>query len=554
MEQMNAKERKEWEEWLLLCKRIENGADPFRNESEADKSRRIKRLLKPQHFGEFIQYYFAGQGTEFAPLAWFHEKAIDNLLVKKLRKHIWEWHRESAKSVIADIFILAHMLLSGQLKGLILASETSDKAKGLIKDLEAQLRYNRRLINDFGDFGVNGSWKQGFYQTKDGKGFWAFGLGQNPAGVRQGFVRPNVGIVDDSDSKDLAKNQRLTKETIDWIKGEFMGCLSKDDRYFIYLNNRVHKYGLTAHLVGDVEEGDPKDDSYAHIKAYLVENPQTHEAQFPIQCGSESELLAYYKSLGKLAAPAWDEYYSIEDAVAKIWDYGWRNSMRQMFHTHIEDGDRFTDENMPWVKALPMDEYDALVSYCDPAFGESKKGCFRAVILVGRKGSDFDILWCWLSQSGSFAQVQYDLAQKIRDSVPIYESAFARFRRKVNCAHYVESNELQKILLKQIYKELNRTSDASWMPIFDMDHKADKIGRIESLEPLAQHGHLRFNEAERKNKHMLILRDQFKGFPDGFVDGPDATEGAISKLNRKVKSSSSQPRAGKYTKNTQRVG
>lgn len=555
----SAKDKRAWEEWQLTCKRIRNGSVVNKSESESAKAKRIKRLLNPDNFEEFIQYYFKLPDTTLAPFGWFHKQAVQNLLKDRKRKHVWELHREAAKSVFADIFVPIHMLISGRLTGMILASENADKAKNLIKDVEAQLRNNQKLIHDFGDFGITGTWMQGFFQTESGIGFWSFGLGQNPAGVRNGFLRPNLGIVDDADNKDAAKNQKLTKEKVDWIKGEFMGCLAKDNRYFIYVNNRVHKSGITAHILGDLEEGDPKDESYAHIKAYLTENSQTHEPIFPIQCRNEAELLEYFKSVG--AVPAWKEYYSLEDCVAKIWDYGYRNAMRQLYHTHIEDGGRFNDTNMPWVQALPLHEYDALVTYCDPAFGESDKGCYKAVGLVGLKNRDYHILWVWIRQQGNFATAQRNIALKIKEGTPVFETPHAKWSQKINCEHYVESNDLQKILLKKIYQDLNDSlpngevwGGVPFWPRFDMDKKADKIGRIESLEPLAEHGHIGFNIALKADKDMLVLRDQFKAFPDGFIDGPDMVEGAISKLNIRKRSSGTKMRSGKYKKSTQRQG
>jgi hypothetical protein len=555
-QQMTPRDKKLYEEWLETCKRIRLQTDQqIKHETEKQKRIRVARLLKPENFQEFIEYYFGDPESPFAPLAWFHKLAIEDLFVKEIRNHIWEWHRESAKSVFADIFVPIHMLVSGKLDGMILASENEDKAKNLIKDVQAQLISNKKLVHDFGDFGITGTWLQGFFQTKDGIGFWAFGLGQNPAGVRNGFKRPNLGIVDDADNKDKAKNQKLTKERVDWIRGEFMGCLATKNRTFLYVNNRVHKAGLTAHMVGDLEEGDEKDPAFNHIKAYLTEDPETHEKLLPEEGG----------------VPAWKENYTVQDCINKIKDMGYRNAMRQLYHTHIEDGNVFTDENMPWIDVLPLHLYDGLVAYCDPAFGESGKGCFRAVVLLGKIGLNYDIIWVWIRQNGNFAAAHYKLYQMVKQNSKAFYGEgkvadvksqlhrvsagnVAGFRQQVNCEHWVESNELQKVLLKKIYKEENELRDEAWYPKFDMDKKADKIGRIESLETIADNGHLRFNAALKLDKDMKELRDQFKAFPDGYVDGPDAVEGAKAKLDKKVKKKNNPSRTGQYKKDNSRLG
>ena len=362
-------------------------------------------------------------------------------------------------------------------------------------------------------------------------------------------------MVDDADNKDKAKNQKLTKERVDWIKGEFMGCLAKDDRCFIYNNNRVHKEGITAHLAGDIEEDMPKDLSYAHIKAYLIENPVTHEAIFP-DWDERETMLKQLKKLGAL--PAWHEYYTLEDAVDKMVDYGFINSQRQLFHKHIIEGDIFKEDNMPWVQCLPLHLYDALVTYCDPAFGESKKGCYRAVVLVGLRNKHYDVINVWMNRYGSFARAQHEMALEIENGGPKFYDKTANVvikAKAAHCLHFVESNQLQRRVLKYIYNEYNQTLETAWWPSFDMAVKGDKHGRIEGLEPLANQGYLRFNIAMKANRHMVTLRNQFKDFPNGLIDGPDAVEGAISKLRKKEKSTFEAPKEqNKYQVDQSRVG
>lgn len=545
---LSPKQRKAFQKWEDLCKRINNGIEPVNDESEFKKRQRIQRLLKPENFEEFCQHYFPNYCT--APFGWFHKKAANNVLVKKSRKHFWEWHRESAKSVFGDIFMPAHMLFSGKLDGMILAGQTEKKACKLIGDLQAELMNNRRIIQDFGDFDIRGSWMNGYYETKDGIGFWAFGIGQDPAGTRNGSRRPNLGIADDCDSKSVAKNQKRVEERVDWLLGEFMGCLQTNDSTFIYNNNRVVKDGINAHLLGDFEEGDERDPSWDHIKVYITENPETHEAIKPEYSTDVEAVLQSLIDLG--AVPAWKENFSLRKCAEKIVDMKKRNAWRQLYHDDIKEGTVFTDDTLPWVKCLALHEYDALVTYVDPAYGESKKGCYRALGLIGKKGHNYDVIWAWIRQNADFAKAQYKLATRIADSPHTIIKGAARFTATPACEHWVESNELQKQLLKRIYQELNRSIPVPFRPRFDMDKKSDKISRIESLETIAEDKQLRFNIDEKNDADMIRLRDQFKDFPNGYLDGPDMVEGGVSKLNKKVKRSKTGRRAGNYKRNTAR--
>ncbi len=553
IEDLSPKERKIWQEFERNSLRVENSSEvdvKVKKETEAQKKKRIARLLKPGNFDQFINYYFGSDDFKPAPLAWFHWEAIDNVLVHKYRKHIWEWHRESAKSVFADIFLVIHMLVSGELDGLILASQNADKAKNLLKDVEVQLRKNKRLLHDFGDFGISGSFMSAYFCTSKGVGFWCFGLGQDPAGTREGFKRPNLGIVDDADNKKTAKNQELTEEHVEWIKGEFMGCLAKDNRRFIYVNNRVHKKGITAHLVGDIDEDDQKDKSFTHIKVHLTEDPITHEPIYPIN-GNEAEILQ--DLIEKGAKPAWDEYYSLEDCVAKIIDYGFSTALRQMYHHQVEPGTTFTEDNLVWAHVFPLEKYDAILSYCDPAFGESGKASYKAIALVGKKGHLYDVLWIWLRQKGNWLKEHRYLAEETEkiDLLKFNPDKLEKVKSKIK--HWCEANDLQRTELRKSYEIENLNYSSPWYPKYDTERKGDKIGRIEQMETIANHHHLRFNIAMKGSKDMTTLRDQFKGFPNGKIDGPDCIQGARNKLDKMTRKKGKKTRKGKFNKDSKRL-
>jgi len=447
-------------------------------------------------------------------------------------------------------------LVVGWLEGMILASENQSKADNLLKDLEAQLRNNQRLIADFGDFGIQGSWAQGYYYTTKGDyagvGFWSFGLGVNPAGTRDGFRRPNYAVIDEADSKAVAKNQERTKERIEWIKGEFLGCLQTKGSIAIYVNNRVAKDGLTAHMVGDIEEGDLPNPDWKHIKVYFTEDPKTHKGFFPLEDPVTKELMLPENGNW---APSWPENFTPAQCLEKIKTMTRRIAKRQLYHKEEKTGTVFQDPL--WRKVLPLPQYDQLISYCDPSFGETKNNDFKAIALVGRKGSRFDIIWAWCRQGSNMAMVSahFNIAKKLKSEFPdIVAPGGAYGFKVVSAKHYVEANLLQKMLLKPMYEELSEITGEEWNPRYDERKKAAKEDRIESLTVLWENGSIAFNEDLKTDKDVLQIVDQFLSFPNGHDDGPDAVEGAISLLNKKKgsKDKPSRARTGSYAKNPRR--
>ncbi len=528
------KQIREWSEFEELCKRISSATEDHKKESDAERQKRIDRLKKPQNFEEFCKYYFPHYiDSDFG---WFHKRAANKILKSGNVFAVLEWAREHAKSVFADVFIPIWLFVNDELTGMILASETETKAKVLLSDIEAEFRANKKLKNDFGDPAVIGSSKDAHFIAGNGIGFWSFGLGQNPAGVREGEKRPNYGVVDDASSKQKAKNQSIVKEHLDWILGEFMGCLSIKGKRFVFANNRTAKNDLTAHIVGDIEEGDKKREGIVHIKVFATEDPKTHKMLL-IENGG---------------VPAWPRY-SLKHLQVRIQEMGYRNAMRQFYHLHIEDGDIFKPEHLPWVKCYRLDEYDALISYNDPSFKDTKKNDFKAIVLIGKKGRYFHFIWAWVRQASRAAMVaaHYDLEEILRGQQNVMEIDGAKLR-EVLCRHYMEANFIQDLLLEEYDAEGDdRGYQLRIRP--DKRQKPDKTGRIEDLSPLGERGYLGFNEKYRKNTDMLTLRDQFLAFPNGKDDGPDACEGGIYLLNKQKPSRDKQRRSGTYKRNKHRA-
>lgn len=486
----------------------------------------------------FCKYYFSEYCT--AEFGWFHIEALLNIADDN-SFNVWEWAREHAKSVFSNVFVPALKLARGELSGFILASENNLKAKTLLKDFEKELKTNSRFVDDFGPFKIEGSWNKGHYTVNGNIGFWAFGLGQNPAGVRSAENRPNVGVVDDVDNKKKAKNQTRVKEDLDWVLGEFLGCLSLKGKTFIYANNRLAKKGLTAHIVGDIEESDPKREGIKHIKVFATENPITHEALLIDEGG----------------IPAWVERYSIEDIQQRINEMGYRNSMRQLYHRHIEDGNIFTDKHLPWADVFPLHEYDNLITYCDPSYKDTKKNDYKAIVLIGQRGNYSDIIWCWVRQTtkSNMVKAHYDIHEdlgfwnspdkKKKRSPPFW--AKIKKGKELLCNHWMEANFIQDLLLDEYTREGNiRGYQLHIRP--DTRKKPDKYGRIEELETLGARGYLRFNRLLKKTPDMESLRDQFLAFPNGNDDGPDAVEGAIHYLAQQSRVGAFEHRYGKGEK------
>ena len=516
--QLSRKEQKAYDEWIAEMRETIR-PDPVQDEAEAQKRRRVASLLKD--FTKFCRYYF--EDFMDSDFAWFHKKAVKEIAGHGNIVFVGEWPREHAKSVVMDIFLPLYLKARGELTGVVLASANEDKADGLLADLQEQLMFNKRYIADFGVQYKSGKWDSGQFVTSDGLGFWAFGRGQSPRGVREAANRPNLIIVDDIDDAEICKNEKRVQDAVDWVMGDLYGCAPTKGSRFVVIGNRIHKKSILAHIVGDVEEGDPVKPSITHLKVYALENPRTHKMD-----------------LSEKGVPAWKERYTRQQILTKMENMGQRIALRELFHQHIVIGRVFREEHLPWAELPPVSKCEALCTYCDPSWKETKKNDFKAIVLVGKNGPYFDIYdaFCRQCTTPEMVRGHYNLAEGIPEGK--------------SCQHFIEANMMQDIHLKA-YDEEAANRGYSIAIRGDRRKKPDKMDRIENLSAYAERGLLRFNRDMRQSPDMVEVRQQFLGFPDApHDDGPDAAESAIYMINKRAIKRPGTIRTVKYKRNNNR--
>jgi predicted phage terminase large subunit-like protein len=496
----NVAEKRQYEAWMKEKQAIIN-TNPLLRESEQEQEAAIKRGLTD--FVYFAKRYFGHLAN--SDFAYFHKEAADKIGASPDILAVLEWPREHAKSIIADVMIPMWLKSRGELTGMMIASANESKAATLLGDIQAELMFNKQYIQDFGEQYSLGNWQDGYFVTADGIGFWAFGRGQSPRGTRKSDKRPNYCVVDDIDDAVIVRNEARVKDTVDWILGDLYGAMPNKASRLIIAGNRIHRHSILAHMVGDLEPGDPKRSNIYHSKVYALENPRTRE-----------------KDLSDKGRPAWKERYTREDILKKMSRQGSRIGLREFFHEHIVDGKIFKEEHLPWVESQSLQSYDSLITYNDPSYKGTVTSDYKAIVLIGRKGRFYDIIDCFVRQcsTGEMVRGHYNIAEQVPE--------------KTNCRHYMEANFIQDLMLEEYWREGERRGTVLRIR-GDHRKKPDKEARIENLSPFTEQAFIRFNKALKHSNDMQQLREQFTGFPDAaHDDGPDAVEGAIYLLNKRA--------------------
>nr|DAT38253.1 MAG TPA: Large Terminase [Caudoviricetes sp.] len=487
------------------CRRISKATFININEAAADKIKRIKRL--EGNYIRWFEYYFPNYAQ--CKCAWFHKKFADDIILNIEIYELLEIYRSGAKSVHADMGVPLYLYYTGRLKFMLLIGETEKKAQKLLSACQAQFQYNKRLINDYGNRFKLGDWAAGEFLTTDGVRFMSLGFGQNPRGVREEDQRPDYIVVDDVDNKRHVNNDRLMREGVEWIFEDLMGCFNETDgatKRFVFANNNFHKNSITNRLktqfkvqINKARENGEKP-LYHVLTVPAVKDLNTFEPNWP----------------EKTSADYWRKKYS---------NTPYRSFMREYMHAHIEDGNVFRLEDMQWKKMLPYNEYDALVFYGDLSYKAA--ACHKGMILIGKKGREFHIIHVFLRQASRIV-----LAKWLYD---LYESTELRNCRKVR--YWIEG----LFSMDEFVNDFDTEGDERgyYIPVkADKRPKDNKYDRIEASQSFFERRNVWFNIDERESADQVELKDQYLAFEKGGeapVDGPDAAEGAFSKLNIAVR-------------------
>lgn len=488
------------------CRRIAKATYLNVGETEREKIARIKYL--EADYVRWFEYYFPNYAK--VPCAGFHKEAANDIIKHKEWNELLEIYRSGAKSVHADMGIpLNLMYVHHDLNFMLLIGETEKKAQKLLSSLQSQIQYNKRLINDYGAKYKFGDWSDGAFMTTDGVRFMSLGFGQNPRGLREEEERPDYIAVDDVDNKRHVNNDRLMREGVEWIFEDLMGCFDETDgstKRFVFANNNFHKNSITNRLKKQFR---------------ALAEKAINEGKKPIH---KVLTVRAVKDLNTFT-PSWPEKTSADYWKAKFASTPYRSFMREYMHTHVEDGKVFRMEDMQWKRMLPLKQYDALVFYGDLSY--KAQACFKGMILIGKTGREYHVIRTFLRQSTRVA-----LAAWLYD---IYERD--RLQNVAKIKYYIEGLFSMDEFVNDFDEEGDRRG--YHIPVrADKRPKADKYDRIEATESFFERRNVFFNEEERDTADQIELVDQYLAFEkggDAAVDGPDAAEGAFTKLNAVTK-------------------
>jgi len=494
---MSTNREKLLKEWEVHCSYVQQSTPKALGESSQEKKRRINRLLK--NYAKFFEYYFPhycdGGKTK---CAFFHIEAAEKLIANREIDLFLNWHRGAAKSTHADIGQPIWLMLQDELHFMLLMGFNETKTKRLLGDIQAELQYNQRIIQDFGKLYNYGNWADGEFKTSKGVLFMSMSILQDPSGLRNTQWRPDYIVFDDFENVKKAKNRVIVKESVHNILAGFKEAMHKGRQRCVYAQNQKVKNGVLDGLMDEIGK-------------------------------KETTHIIEVKPTDKDGMPTWPERYSQEYWIEKKKHTTWRVWMCEYWLEPVEDGMVFRNEWIQW-KEMPLSswsDYDVIVGYGDLSYRANAD--YKAIKIWGLKVKErqFHLLKSFVRQCdiSVAADWLYDFNELLPDNVVIN--------------WYVEGNFIQDGFIDDFDEEGEKRG--YFVPIVaDKRQKPDKFLRVERTAAFYHRAQVFYNRLEKDNNDMKLAVDHLLAFEKGSGapdDSPDADEGAFYYMMRHSKQS-----------------
>lgn len=425
--------------------------------------------------------------------------------------------RGHAKSTNLTFKDSLHAALYRYKRYVLILSDTYPQAAGFLEAIAEEMEDNEAIREDFGEL-RGGVWREDVIVTRGGVKIQAKGAGQKVRGLKHKNWRPDLIILDDIENDENVRTPEQRQKLQNWYWKAVAKC---GDSYtdFIYIGTVLHYDSLLVNVM--------KKQNYHSIKYQAVLSFSSsplwdrweevyNDLENP---GHEADALAFFKEheAEMLAGTSvlWKEKLSYYDLMVMRMTEGIAafNSEEQNEPVDPEDClfsvDRFDYYN-PHELDFSASDYE-LFGFLDPSLGKSKKSDFSAIITIARAKS-----------SGYMYVMDADIERRVPSLIIDAVLGKAVWLQKNFGKRYrlfgVEVNQFQSFLKDQLAAVSAQRH--IYLPIREVTQVADKVMRIQTLQPDIENKYLKFSRDQKR------LLEQLQYFPmAAHDDGPDALEG-----------------------------
>lgn len=486
-----------------LRQRIEAEVTGFSPDAAAVAQRRVQAQAD---FGFFTQTYFPHY-IRSPHRSKLHDYLFDRLpaimAAPTGQTDVIAAPRGEAKSTLVSQLFVLWCLVTGRKKYPVVVMDSIDQAYPMLEAIKAELEFNPRLALDFpGQVGQGRVWQAGTIVTKGDAKVQVAGSGKKLRGLRHGPYRPDLCVLDDIENDEQVRSPDQRDKLQAWLSKTVLplgGAGAKFD--VVYIGTVLH---------------------YDSVLSRTLANPLWRAARFRALLAWPADMTLWERWEERLrndGEAVADAYYSSHQAAM---DAGavvsWAaRPLAALMKIRARDGhDTFDSEyqndpvagdNAPfagciqfWVNRLPNWLFYGAV---DPSLGKAGASRDPSALLVGGINRE----------TGVLDVVEAGIKKRLPDRII---SDVIELQREYRCLLWVvEAVQFQEFL----YTELLKRAALAGVPVpaRAIRPTADKLLRIESLQPHVKNGLIRLHSSQ------TTLIDQLRHFPKAdHDDGPDA--------------------------------
>ena len=532
-----------------LRDRLSRQVSPF---EDATKEAATARYEACEHDTEAFGHAYAPHYFESESAA-FHSD-LDAMADAGVR-HIFVVHgpREHAKSTRLRIALL-RKICYGQVRYPLVGSEDLKLSRAHLEAFKLELEENRRIQADFRVEILTWDKSDGILrlrvspvatESRHMVQIEAISYRTKVKGKLFLQHRPDFALLDDFEDTNSARNERIASEKVEWALKDLYPAVSARAP-IVWLGNTGADTSALYQAMLRCYGGDEDE-----LRAFLQQGSEAGGAGRVIEASRRAAtLLAEEEPAPALSAHCYRAERTVDDRTAYLWPAryvpSWYALMRATMGPALYDSEMngYPVREGKFFKAEWFLEYDALpesgevywFTWCDPAFGKSKDACYKCIAVVATDGLVYYVVDAWVRQ-------QDPVAAMIEQWYSFFETYDLLRSGKY------ENNFGQDDRLERDFDDAAERH--GWpLPVAGDANAVNKNVRIESLQPLASQGRIRW--PKKPNNDVKRLKNQVLSYPDGALDGPDCLESCIARMRTRYTGKMEYESLGKrrYRKST----
>lgn len=442
--------------------------------------------------------------------------------------------RGHAKSTLVSLAYVLWCAVYGRERLIYVISNTIDQAADHLANVKAELEGNELLWTDFpevceppGGKPRPKRWRSREIITRNEIKIVAFGSGSKLRGRKHGAERPSLILLDDLEHEEEADSPDRREKLLSWLHQSVLNAGTTQTNFVVV--GTILNYGsVLATLVDSPAWWSRK---YQAVVSWATNeglwerwsNVFNHLAEHEGESGSEAARALFEANRPAMiegTGSLWPEKESYYDLMVMRIVMGTVAFDAEKLNNPVNPRDavfraqdfRYWDEEHDSEEALlaAVGKRGIIVGALDPSLGKA-----------GRNRDDSAIVSLLVDRGTGIKYVLDAFIARLQPD-EIIEAVVSHERRRHFRSFAVETVQFQDFLATELVKRSRRAGFS--VPVKRVTPTRDKLGRIQSLQPMVHNGEIRFCRRHRQ------LLDQLKQFPKAARDdGPDALEMAVQR-------------------------